>query len=139
MKNLSIIILFLLFCTACSTTNPVDWVSTTPTTQWKTAQLETVNSAESTNAEVYLNKTEQVIDGFGSCFNELGWTSLNQLSDADRESILNELFSPGVGANFTICRMPVAANDFALKWYSYNETDGDFAMANFSIENDKKR
>ena len=44
----------------------------------------------------------------------------------------------GVGANFTICRMPVAANDFAINWYSYDETEGDFAMEHFSIDNDKQ-
>lgn len=137
MKNLAIVIFCLLLFSACNKTTPVDWVTTTPTTQWKTAQIETVTSAENTSAEIYLDKTQQEIEGFGSCFNELGWTSLNQLSDTDRESIMNELFSPGIGANFTICRMPVAANDFALNWYSYNETDGDFAMENFSIENDK--
>jgi glucosylceramidase len=34
--------------------------------------------------------------------------------------------------------MPVGANDFSLDWYSYDETEGDFDMKNFSIENDLK-
>jgi glucosylceramidase len=34
--------------------------------------------------------------------------------------------------------MPVGANDFSRNWYSYNETDGDFEMKNFSIDNDKE-
>ncbi|WP_321374811.1 glycoside hydrolase family 30 protein [uncultured Draconibacterium sp.] len=137
MKILNISLFFLLFCAACSTKTKVEWVNTTPTTQWKTSQLMATTSTENADAEVYTDKTQQVIDGFGSCFNELGWTSLSELSEADRESIMNEFFAPGVGANFTICRMPVAANDFALNWYSYNETESDFAMENFSIENDK--
>ncbi|GHU89184.1 hypothetical protein FACS1894174_07250 [Bacteroidia bacterium] len=29
-------------------------------------------------------------------------------------------------------------NDFSRDWYSYNETDGDFEMRNFSIDNDKE-
>ena len=49
---------------------------------------------------------------------------------------MKELFAPGLGANFTICRMPVAANDFSREWYSYNETEGDFDMKNFSISHD---
>ena len=138
MKNLNIAFFFLLLCTACSTKTSVEWASTTPTKQWKISQQEIASSAGNTDAEVFIDKTQQVIDGFGSCFNELGWTSLSKLSGTDRESIMNELFAPGVGANFTICRMPVAANDFALNWYSYNETDGDFEMENFSIDNDKK-
>lgn len=52
------------------------------------------------------------------------------------EFVFKELFAPGVGANLTICRMPVAANDFSPDWYSYDETEGDFEMKNFSIEND---
>jgi glucosylceramidase len=51
---------------------------------------------------------------------------------------MKELFAPGVGANFTICRMPVGANDFSLNWYSYDETDGDFGLKDFSIAHDMK-
>ncbi|RZK13976.1 MAG: beta-glycosidase, partial [Hymenobacter sp.] len=71
-------------------------------------------------------------------FNELGWTSLGALSKADRESIMRELFAPGVGGNFTICRMPIGANDFSRDWYSYDETPGDFELAHFSIANDEQ-
>jgi len=34
--------------------------------------------------------------------------------------------------------MPVGANDFSRDWYSYNETDGDFEMQNFSVDNDRE-
>ncbi|OIR07615.1 O-glycosyl hydrolase family 30 [mine drainage metagenome] len=63
---------------------------------------------------------------------------MSLLSNSDKEKIFKELFSPNVGANFTICRMPIGANDFSRDWYSYNETDGDFEMKNFSIVNDKE-
>jgi glucosylceramidase len=91
-------------------------------------------------ADVIIDKTRtgQTIKGFGACFNELGWTSINRLKENDKQAIFTELFKPGVGANFNICRMPVGANDFSLDWYSYNETDGDFEMKNFSIQNDLK-
>jgi len=90
------------------------------------------------DVEIDLSNPQQTIDGFGTCFNELGWTSLSKLSDNDREDIMKELFEPEYGANFIICRMPVGANDFSRNWYSYNETDGDFDMKNFSISNDKE-
>lgn len=51
---------------------------------------------------------------------------------------MEELFFPGVGANFTICRMPVGANDFSRDWYSYDEVDGDFTMEHFTIANDQQ-
>jgi glucosylceramidase len=77
------------------------------------------------------------MEGFGGCFNELGWTSLNALGEPDRESVLHELFDPASGARFTYCRMPIGANDFATDAYSYDETDGDFDLKHFSIEHDK--
>jgi glucosylceramidase len=78
----------------------------------------------------------QTMEGFGACFNEMGWDALNQLSGADREAVFGELFSDQ-GAGFSLCRMPVGANDFSRDWYSYDETPGDFALADFSIARDE--
>jgi len=78
------------------------------------------------------------VQGFGACFNELGWISLQKLNEGDRESILRELFDPAAGARFTYCRTPIGANDFATEAYSYDETGGDFALRNFSIAHDEK-
>ncbi len=78
------------------------------------------------------------IDGFGACFNELGWTSLAALAEQDRDSIISEFFNPTAGARFNWCRMPIGANDFSTKAYSYDETDGDFDLKHFSIEHDSQ-
>jgi glucosylceramidase len=78
------------------------------------------------------------MEGFGACFNELGWTSLLALGEQDRESVMHELFHPTDGARFTYCRMPIGANDFATEAYSYDETDGDFDLKQFSIEHDRQ-
>ena len=80
----------------------------------------------------------QTIRGFGGCFNELGWAALSGLSEADRAMLLDELFAPGKGANLTVCRLPIGANDFARDWYSLDETPGDFDMAHFSIARDRE-
>ena len=118
----------------------VQWTSTSEQTPWtENSELTAAKSAEATaDIVIDVNKTAQTIDGFGTCFNELGWTSLSMLSEADRNGILSEMFEPGTGAGFTYCRMPVGANDFAVDWYSYNEHDGDFKMEKFSIDNDMK-
>jgi glucosylceramidase len=76
------------------------------------------------------------LEGFGGCFNELAWTSLKALAEPDRNAIFEELFTPGKGLNFNVCRMPIGANDFSRGWYSYDETPGDFALTHFSIAND---
>ena len=117
----------------------IQWVSSTQKEQWKIKQGATIASVSGTNdVEINTASPLQTVKGFGTCFNEAGWVALNLLSDKDRKHIFKELFTPGSGANFTICRMPVGANDFSRDWYSFNETAGDFEMKNFSIANDRE-
>jgi glucosylceramidase len=114
------------------------WIATTQSSQWRSKDAATTSLASQTkwDVEARLEKPLQTIDGFGACFNELGWTSLATLEDEDRDAIFRELFAPGVGLSFNICRTPVGANDFSRDWYSYDETSEDFALENFSISND---
>jgi glucosylceramidase len=123
---------------AAAQTKATEWVATTATAPWvKQPKLATAPTG-TPDAEIDLAHPLQTIRGFGTCFNELGWTSLSALPPADREHIMRELFAPGVGANFTIGRMPIGANDFSRDWYSYDETPGDFGMTHFSIANDEQ-
>lgn len=137
MKKILFSFVFCIAAFSIKAQKTVEWIYTTEASQWVNQKgLSTLPVSGKTDVEIFLDKPLQTIEGFGACFNELGWTSLNSLSQADRESVLKEWFAPGEGGNFTICRMPVAANDFARDWYSYDETDGDFEMKNFSIAND---
>jgi len=113
------------------------WISTTETARWQSTPLRAPGWLWDTlDLQVADFSANPAIEGFGACFNELGWTSLRLLSAGDRDSIFQELFAPGKGASFNICRMPVGANDFSRGWYSYDETPGDFALEHFSIAND---
>jgi len=115
----------------------VRWVVTTATGPWQ--ERDGLGLHAPTGMPDVFVKTDNPlhpIEGFGAAFNELGWTALGALSAAQREEILRELFEPGVGANFTLGRMPIGANDFSRDWYSYDEVDGDFALDHFSIDND---
>ena len=115
------------------------FVTTTESSPWqKGAIFKPTFEWEMLNLNVDPARTNQTIDGFGGCFNELGWTSLSALSEADRESVLHEFFDPTAGARFTYCRMPIGANDYATEAYSYDEIDGDFDLKHFSIEHDRK-
>ena len=84
------------------------------------------------------SRTAQTMKGFGTCFNELGWSSLQLLTEEERAEIFSELFEPGKGANLNRGRLSMGANDFALDWYSPDETAGDFELKDFSIERDKQ-
>jgi glucosylceramidase len=136
MKRIIISCLLLLSVAFCYG-QTVTWFSSTAAQTWQQyPKLPLLLPASDADVEINKDKTLQTIEGFGTCFNEVGWTSLSMLPAADREAIFKELFAPGVGAGFTICRMPLGANDFSRDWYSYNETAGDFEMNHFSISND---
>ncbi|MFI3283380.1 MAG: glycoside hydrolase family 30 beta sandwich domain-containing protein [Rikenellaceae bacterium] len=126
----------LLLLASCGTES-YQQIVTTESTTWSEAVTPQSEGAQNKTFSISLSDKGQTVDGFGGCFNELGWTSLSLLSEEDRQAVITELFAPNTGANFNICRMPVAANDFSTDWYSYNETEGDFAMENFSIDHDK--
>ena len=115
----------------------VRWIVTTQGSPWQSVDgLETTGLTDLPDVLVRVDDPKQQIEGFGASFNELGWTSLGILDDAQREEIFTELFAPGVGAGLSLCRMPVGANDFSRDWYSYDEVAGDFALEHFDIAND---
>jgi glucosylceramidase len=120
---------------ARAATPGVEWYVTTASSPWQKREL-AAGPDGAADVFVQTDAPLQAIEGFGACFNDLGWTALSMLSEADRESVLRELFARGVGAGFTLCRMPVGANDFSRDWYSYDEVDGDFALERFTIAND---
>jgi glucosylceramidase len=121
------------------TATAAEWVVTTQRAAWQLQNQPPLATAHG-DADVIVrtDAPRQPIDGIGCCFNELGWIALGLLRPQEREGILRELFAPGVGANFTLCRMPIGANDFSRDWYSYDETDGDFDLRHFDIAHDRE-
>lgn len=140
MKRIIMVSMTFFLIVGCDSRKAVEWVMTTPDVSWQAMDVKTIAfpSEGTPDAVLDYSVTGQTIDGFGACFSELGWLSLSLLDDAGRTSVMKELFEPGTGANLNICRMPIAANDFARDWYSYDETDGDFGMKDFSIANDRE-
>ena len=117
----------------------VQWITTTETKPWQTGSLRAYSFLwDALDVRLLTETAGPHVEGFGACFNELGWEALRKLDAPDRDAILAELFQPGRGANFTSCRMPVGANDFSRGWYSYDETPDDFSLKRFSIANDKE-
>jgi glucosylceramidase len=125
--------------------NRITFVTTTEASAWQNGALfKPTFSWEMLNLNVdpaqapLTGRAGNPMQGFGGCFNERGWTSLNALREQDREDVLHELFDPTSGARFTYCRMPIGANDFATEAYTYDETDRDFDLNHFSIEHDRQ-
>lgn len=139
MRKLTLLAIVALLA-SCTQTPKVNWVSTTNDNPWVEKEVTPVNAdLKEIAVNIDTQNQEQTITGFGGCFNEMGWEALNMITPAEKQQILNDLFDPLQGCKFNICRMPIGANDYAVDWYSHNETDGDFAMENFSIDRDKQR
>ena len=74
--------LLLLFHTACilAQSLSIKQVTTTEKEAWVTAEFRAVpDSKADFTVELLVNRPLQTMDGFGACFNELGWTALEQL------------------------------------------------------------
>lgn len=107
-------------------------ISTTENKPWQLLE-----SSNKKGIVLEVGDEKQTIRGFGTCFSELGAKALNNIPVKDKEAFLDELFDEDK-CNFNYCRTPIGASDFSLDFYSYNETDGDYEMKNFSIDRDKK-
>ncbi len=121
----------------------IQWIETTQVSSEVEKQLTATalaaKAAQSVADTLTLTgQTAQTMDGFGGCFNELGWQALLQLSETDRAQVLDNLFDPVTGSRFNLCRLPIGASDYAVEWYSCNETDGDLNMSHFHIDRDQQ-
>jgi glucosylceramidase len=134
-KTALLFTIFLLTCTLGA--QKIQWTSSTDQERWiqkkGLAFSESKNSADIT---ILPEEKLQKINGFGGCFNEIGWEALTTLTPAEREKIMKELFTPE-GANFNFCRIPMGANDYSLSYYSCNDVAEDFEMTNFNIDRDR--
>jgi glucosylceramidase len=118
---------------------PPKRLTSTPDGAWQETTLDTTPASAETN--LIVGEAEGVpLKGFGGCFNELGWVALQALKPADRETILDLLFSPGEnGLHLEVGRLPMGASDYAQEWHSYDETDGDLELKHFSLERDRQK
>lgn len=116
------------------TTN-IRWFASTEDARWEERQINADAAGEANLA--FTDERFQRLEGFGGCFNELGYVALGHLSGEERSRVLHSLFHPDGEHKFSVCRLPIGASDYALEWYSHNETDGDYAMEHFSIERDR--
>jgi glucosylceramidase len=105
---------------------------------WKVG---TVTEVTNGTADVTVNDSsaQQTWNGMGGTFNEQGWNVLSLLSATERDRAIKLLFDANEGAKLSYGRVPIGASDYAMDRYTLNETAGDTAMANFSIERDKQK
>jgi glucosylceramidase len=124
--------------------NPVsqekfDLYSSSQEIYWEHNSIDLKNEITTLNEKIIIDTAikYQSVDGWGGCFNEKGWQALTHLNEAEREEVMAAFFDDS-GCAFTYCRMPIGASDYALDYYSLNDSAGDFEMKYFSIGRDKK-
>ena len=124
---------------AADPSSRISWLETTSDTPGKRVTAPVFGPAPTSlfgaDATVMLDKPGRTVAGFGGAFSEKGWQALSVLPEKARSAALDALFG-SAGCNFSLCRTPLGANDISRGWYSYDETPGDFALAQFSVAND---
>lgn len=115
------------------------WFYSTENSKWVEGSNTIDNMKEVDTSLKISGETDQTMAGFGGCFNELGAIALEKLSKETQDEVMDLLFDTEQdGLRFNFCRMPIGASDYAAKWYSHNEVEGDFEMKHHSIERDHK-
>lgn len=140
MKTLFNICTICIFSACMSFAQSANWISSTEKNKWKVQEQVKLNDIKHDvviDVEIHSDQKQQTMEGWGGCFNELGWDALQTLNAKERETVFKSLFSTGDGLNFTICRMPIGANDYSRNWYSLDDSVGDFDMKHFSIKRDQ--
>jgi glucosylceramidase len=107
---------------------------------WVTGQVTKLASGTA-DLNVDKNTTYQRWDGFGGCFNEMGWDALSVVPDQVTNA-MTLLFDANAGANFVYGRLPMGASDYATSWYTLDDTANNAAdpnMTSFSIDRDRQK
>ena len=133
------IVIIVLVCTSNALFGQkVDLTYTTATKRWVKAKkfLQKNNNTTTADITVFTDSLLQQIDGVGGAFNELGWEAITALPNEASKQVFKDLFSED-GCNFSMCRIPLGASDYALSYYSSNDVPEDFEMRDFNIDRDR--
>lgn len=84
---------------------------------------------------IHPQETFQTITGIGGSFTEATAYLLMQLSEENRNKVLEAYFGES-GAKYSLTRTHIASCDFSISNYTYAPVDGDMNLEHFSIEED---
>lgn len=133
-----IFLLFLMVTINCtkSDTMKIEVYETSETGN-KLTKLESFpESDETVKITINPEETFQKITGFGGSFTEASAYLLNELSQGNRDKIIEAYFGES-GAKYSLTRTHINSSDFSLGNYSYATEKDDMNLENFSIEEDR--
>ena len=99
---------------------------------WKPA---TQIAADAISLETATPRQEML--GFGAAITEASAYVLSRMNDAERQTVMHDLFSPDEMA-LNVCRTCIGSSDYSTKVYSFDDsTEPDPELKKFSIDHDK--
>ncbi|PQV49017.1 glucosylceramidase [Jejuia pallidilutea] len=114
----------------------VELITTSKTQRWVKSKVKLNKQPKHPDIIVFTDSLLQKVDGIGGAFNEIGWEAISALPKESSNQVFKALFSEE-GCNFSMCRIPLGASDYALSYYSSNDVPEDFEMRDFNIDRDK--
>ncbi|WP_406683287.1 hypothetical protein N1F78_11400 [Seonamhaeicola sp. MEBiC1930] len=126
----------ILFIASSIHAQKIDLISTTATNRWVKSKVKVKSEPQNADVTIYSDSLLHTIDGIGGAFNEIGWEAISALPEESSKEVFKALFSD-VGCNFSMCRIPLGASDYALSYYSSNDVPEDFEMRDFNIDRDR--
>lgn len=81
-------------------------------------------------------KPGQRLEGFGGAITDSVAQVFSQLNATLQDEVLDAIWG-SKGQAYRLGRLTIGATDFSTTEYSYSNVEGDYAMANFSIDHDK--
>lgn len=97
-------------------------------------QIVPVESNDQPDLEILVDKSTkfQKIMGFGGAFTEAACYTLNRLSKANQDKLLNAYYDKDKGLSYNLGRIHMNSSDFSLGNYTYVE-DNDINLETFDI------
>lgn len=75
----------------------------------------------------------QSVEGFGWTMTQGAAKLIRALSETQQAQLLNDLFHPDNGIGSAVIRIGIGATDLSESSYTYNESNNDWNLANFSL------
>lgn len=116
------------------------WIYTSGVTGERLAVKEVLMRGDRSERLITVDTTKkkQKILGFGGAFTDTSAMALKHMRPELQQEALAAYFDPWCGLCYNMGRVPVGGCDFSSVPYSEDETAGDMALADFTIEQDRK-
>jgi O-glycosyl hydrolase len=95
-------------------------------------ELNTATAPDAVLETNFSHHMEVPILGFGGAFTEASALNLNRLSETGRQAALELLFGRS-GLGYALGRVHMNSCDFSVQSYNFDNTDGDFELADFDV------